>query len=139
MHSRILGQLVRFGMVGVAGFVVDAGVLSLLVGLFDVDLYLGRVVSFLSAATTTWFLNRKFTFRDSRDDRRGAEWVRFVSVNAFGGIVNYGTYAALVATQPLFSTYPVLAVAAGSLAGLVFNFAGSRTLVFNATENSSAR
>jgi putative flippase GtrA len=45
-------------------------------------------------------------------------------------IVNYGTYAVLVAGSSFVHRYPVLGVAAGSLAGLSVNFVASRQLVF---------
>jgi putative flippase GtrA len=48
-----------------------------------------------------------------------------------GALVNYGTYAALVASVPLVATRPVLGVAAGSVAGLVFNFTLSKLWVFH--------
>ena len=45
-------------------------------------------------------------------------------------VVNNGVYVFLVLTVDMFSKEPVLAVAAGSLAGLVFNFTASRAWVF---------
>jgi putative flippase GtrA len=94
------------------------------------DLYSGRFASYLAAATLTWYGNRTLTFRDRRSARRGAEWLRFLMVNAPGGAVNYGVYALLVSRIPLFGDQPSLAVAVGSLAGLLFNFMASRLAVF---------
>lgn len=122
-------QFVRFSIVGAFGFVVDAGVLHLLIATADGDLYVSRLLSFLAAASFTWAMNRRFTFR-STDHRPGHQWARFVAVNAVGGGINYAVYAGLVATLPPIAALPVLGVAAGSLAGLVVNFTVSRTLVF---------
>ena len=58
------------------------------------------------------------------------QWARFVAVNAFGGAVNYAVYAALIASGDPFTAHPALAVAAGSLSGLFFNFTASKKLVF---------
>jgi putative flippase GtrA len=122
------GQFLRFGLVGTVGFIVDAGVLRLVVSFLGLNLYVGRVISFLVAATVTWALNRTFTFKHT--GARGRQWLRFVLANAIGGFVNFGAYAALVSTLPFVHAHPVIAVAAGSLAGMGFNFTLSKWLVF---------
>jgi putative flippase GtrA len=84
-----------------------------------------------AAVTFTWAMNRWFTFAGA-DPRRGtAQWGCFVAANGVGALVNYGTYAALVALVPLVAARPVLGVAAGSVAGLVFNFTLSKLWVFH--------
>ena len=122
-------QFLRFGVVGTIGFVVDASVLTVVLATTGLGFYWGRVASFLVAATTTWALNRRFTFQD-RSARRVRQWGRFVAVNVGGGLVNYATYSALVAASATFRSWPVLAVAAGSLAGMFVNFAASKRFVF---------
>ena len=118
----------RFSLVGVAGFLVDAGALTLALSL-GADLYLGRLFSFFYAVTATWYMNRIYTFA-SRDPRLLREWGRFVSANAVGGLINYATYALLVTTVRLFADYPITAVGMGSMAGLLWNFTVSHNLVF---------
>lgn len=119
---------IRFGLVGTAGFVVDALVLKTAL-LSGADFYSGRAVSFCVAVTTTWYLNRIYTFK-SRDPRLFREWGKFVSANAYGGVLNYLTYAILVARVDWFAGSPVAAVAVGSIVGLVSNFLLSHNLVF---------
>ena len=118
----------KFSFVGVIGFIVDAGVLLAALGV-GAGLYSGRLISFLCAVTTTWFLNRIFTF-GSRDRELLKEWTRFASANSVGGAINYATYALLVWQIPFIAEYPVNGVAAGSLAGLIWNFAVSRKFVY---------
>ena len=129
--SRALaGQLLRFGAVGTAGFVVDATVLlaTLAAGAGP---YAGRLLSYLAAATTTWALNRAWTFRGRGGDRSVlGQWARFLLVNLSGFVLNYGTYALLVANLPVVAAQPVLGVAAGALAGMAGNFVLSRRYVF---------
>jgi putative flippase GtrA len=131
LYSTTAGaQLIRFGSVGTVGFVVDSLVLLLAIHGLGLDPYRGRLVSFLVAASTTWALNRHFTFRDRRQARLARQWASFLAVNGLGGLVNYTTYALLVAWLDLVMAWPVLGVAAGSFAGLAFNFTLSRRLVF---------
>lgn len=126
--------MLRFGAVGVAGFVVDASVLLAVLTFTPIGPYAGRVISFLCAATVTWALNRRFTFTGARIAPAGSQWIRFVAVNAIGGAVNYGVYALCIARLGAEPPFPVLAVALGSIAGLAFNFTLSRTFVFTRNE-----
>ncbi len=123
----MIGQLLRFGVVGGIGFLADAGVLLAALAL-GLDKYSGRVLSYLAAVTVTFALNRAWTFRDRQGSGAVAgQWARFAVLNLVGFAANYGTYALLVALTAL---HPVLAVAAGSLAGMGFNFVLSRRYVF---------
>jgi putative flippase GtrA len=123
-------QFIRFGLVGVAGFVVDASVLHLAMRYLGAGYYLGRLFSFLAAVTVSWALNRRFTFKERTELPATTEWARFVAANSVGGVINYAVYSLLVATVPAVRAVPTLGVAAGSLAGLVANFALSKRLVF---------
>lgn len=123
-------QFVKFGMVGGVGFVVDAGVLWFCMTLLGLGPYSGRVVSFIAAATTTWFCNRVFTFRGQGTGALHKQWLKFVLVSIGGFTFNYGAYYILMETQPLVREYPTLGVAAGSLAGMFFNFFVARRVVF---------
>lgn len=120
-----------FGAIGVVGFVADAGVLYALLHSTSAGFYLGRLASYLCAATVTWFLNRTITFRASGSGARAHhEWLRFLGANALGGLVNLGVYSLLVARVAIFTATPVLAVAVGSLSGLAVNFVLTKAYVF---------
>jgi len=136
-RSHTLLQFLRFGVVGSIGFVVDTAVLygGLALGL---GLYAGRAVSYLAAATTTWALNRVWTFRGQGTASALQQWATFVLVCLIGFAFNYGTYALMVATMPLVAEHPVLGVAAGSLAGMIGNFLLSRRFVFGGVARAEA-
>lgn len=121
-------QLFWFTVVGTLGFVVDSSVLyaGLAIGLGP---YVGRVISYIAAATTTWYLNRKWTFKPTHKASR-SEYMKFVVLNLGGFVVNYGTYVLCLHAHPVFAQHPVLAVAAGSIAGLFVNFGINKFLVF---------
>jgi putative flippase GtrA len=121
----MLQQLALFTLVGVAGFVVDASVLLLLTHVVGLDIYVARLLSWLTAATATWWLNRTLTFRD-RDAGLLRQWLKFLAANSGGGLINIGVSSALIAAR----LTPVAAVACGSLAGLLWNFLASRRFVF---------
>ena len=123
-------QFLRFGVVGTIGFVVDAATLTLMLAL-GLGPYAGRVPAYLAAATTTWALNRRWTFR-ATGDATARQWATFVVLNLGGFVLNYGTYVLLVRFVPVVAAHPVLGVAAGALAGMTGNFVLSRRYVFRA-------
>jgi putative flippase GtrA len=133
--GRALARLsiLRFAVIGALGMPVDAGVLWLMTHRAGLDPYSGRVVSWLSAATFTWIGNRYFTFGARR--AKGlipalGEWLRFLAANAVGGLVNVGLYSTLVRFAPPPANNLYIALVLGVLAGLIFNFTLSKTLVF---------
>jgi len=128
-RAALAQEFLRFGTVGGIGFVVDTAVLYGALAL-GAGLYLGRAISYVMAASTTWALNRAWTFRGRGSGPAGQQWALFVVVNLGGFVLNYGTYAVLVTYVPLVAAHPVLGVAAGSVAGMFSNFFLSRRLVF---------
>ncbi len=78
-------QLVRFGLVGAVGFVVNIAVYAVFVHSFGVEYRLAAVAAWLVAVVNNFVLNRHWTF-DARDGRARFQAVRFlvVSLIAFG-------------------------------------------------------
>lgn len=129
-RRRMIGEFLRFGIVGTLGFFVDWGVLTAGMRL-GTGPWIGRVISYVAAASFTFSANRAWTFRNTERTRSLAQdWSLFLLVNLLGFACNYGTYAALLATVPLTREFPVIGVAAGSLAGLAGNFLLSKRYVF---------
>jgi putative flippase GtrA len=125
--SAVGAQLGRFAAIGTAAFAVDAGTLQLLLPV--AGLHAGRVLSWTTAATFTWYLNRRLTFSGAEAAPRTRQWLQYLAANAVGGLANYGTYAALVELLDTVRQHPTLGVAAGSVVGLALNFWLSRRLM----------
>jgi len=132
-------QILFFAISGLIGFVVDAGIVQFLVSKWAVNPYEARVLSFLAAATTTWSFNRKFTFAGHSGGSRRRQLIRYIVAMAGGFALNYGAYAACVATFPLVREWPAIGVAAGSIAGAVVNFLTSKYWIFRAPKPESTR
>lgn len=126
-----MGQFLRFGVVGVIGFIVDAGILHLAIWA-GMGLYVSRLCSYLGAVFVTWMLNRQFTFAANPEAGRIAEFARFAVSQLGGAAVNLGLYALLVTSVPWIASHPIVAVAAGSIAGMTLNFLVARRYVFTA-------
>ncbi len=121
-------DLLRFAVVGASGFVVDTAVVYTLRE--PLGLYGAGLVSYLVAATWVWWFNRIWTYAGRSSGSLLGQWARFMVVNLGGFVLNRGTYALLVAASGQVRAWPVLAVAAGSVAGMFANFFLSRRLVF---------
>jgi putative flippase GtrA len=124
------GQFLRFCIVGGVGFVIDASVVYGGVTYFGMDPYLTRVISYLTAATATWILNRRFTFSQKLNRPLHREWSYYISANAIGGTTNYITYVICLWYFQDISNGIIVGVAAGSAVGLAFNFVASKWWVF---------
>jgi putative flippase GtrA len=123
--SRLqLRTLLWFGLTGVLGFLVDAGVLHFMVSRWNTNLFLARGCSFTCAATTTWMINRVVTFSSIHRQARQlfAEWVAYFVASLGGGCVNYVVFALAVHLSSTLYETPSIAVGIGTLAGTSFNF-----------------
>ena len=125
----LLAQFMQFGMAGVAGFLVDTSVVYALRA--PTGLYVAGLAAYIAAVTATWWINRIWTFQSIVSaGPMHRQWARYAMANIPGFILNRGTYFILIASSTFSATYPVLAVAAGSIAGMFANFILSRALVF---------
>ena len=129
-RHRIPKQLALFGVGGAIGFVVDAGIVQLLVSKADANPYIARLFSFFCAACSTWLFNRRYTFGDRGGHGLLGEWARYMTAMSLGFAINYSTYALVVFYSDFVHRWPAIAVAAGSLPGSLVNFMGARQWAF---------
>lgn len=128
-------QLGGFSIVGSIGLVVDTVTMVGAVELLDLPFEIARVLGFFVAVSSNFFLNDRFTFAA---DARGlpytkplrSRYLTFVATGLFAMVVNWVVSVGLYRSFPFFRVYYYLAGAAGALAGMAFNFAGSKLVVF---------
>lgn len=128
-------NFIRFGIVGTLGFCWDTGTVYAL--RHHINLYAAGTCGFLVAATANWAANRLWTYRHQEHAAPHIQWARFMSANAIGFVCNRGVYFTLISKffcaaikTDIFYTQPVLAIAAGSISGLCFNYFLSKRFVF---------
>ncbi|HEY0419618.1 MAG TPA: GtrA family protein [Acetobacteraceae bacterium] len=127
-QNPLIRQFLRFGTVGMVGFVFDVATVYALAG--PLGLYAAGVVAYVVAASVNWALNRVWTFNTAPREAMGRQWAAFLLVNLVGFVINRGLYMGLIYSSPLCAAYPVLAILAGVLAGMFLNFGLSRRYVF---------
>jgi len=128
---RLRRQIALFAVGGAIGLLVDASVVQALVGWAGWNPYATRVLSFLLAATVTWWWNRRHTFAARSSGRSAhAEWLHWLGLMSLGALINYGIFAVLLLAFPLLRQWPAIAVAAGSAGAAAANFGMARGVLF---------
>ena len=130
LWAKVDPAFVRFGVVGVVGFVVDATILNGLTGLAHVNPFLAQAIAFPIAVGATWLLNRTWTFADAGQDAHLRRAAVYFGVQLAGFATNYVVYAGALIAAPVLRHMLVAPLALGAIAALGVTFAGSKHLAF---------
>ncbi len=128
----------RFALVGTLGFIVDTLVLYLLLGCSLSEL-VSRLGSFTCAAWVTWRINRHFTFVPTIHQSALREWTKYLFAMSGGGLVNLSVYTLIISSFSNYILLPAIAVGAGSLVGMTFNFISAKFWVFRSPKEEMMR
>lgn len=120
-------EFLRFCMVGTVGFVVDAGSTMLLTQTMGIAAAPARVLAFLVAASATWALNQRFTFKAGNGM---ATWLPYVVSTSLGALINIGIYLLWLRWTGNSPTQIFVGVAIGSVCALAFNYTIAKRLIF---------
>lgn len=120
-------KLLWFGVAGGTGFLVDAGILMLLLHFTSMGPFGARAISIPVAMTATWILNRTFTF-DRSGRSLAVEGFRYGSIGVTSALLNYALYSALLISTPIL--LPAVALILASAAATGFSFFGYSRFVF---------
>lgn len=125
--NELLGQLLRYGVVGGIAFVVDYGSLWLLTELAGFPYLLSAAVAFLLGLTVNYILSTRWVFGESRLGNRWAEFAAFALI----GVVGLGLNELIMwaGTDGLHLHYMLSKVASTAIV-FFWNFLARRFLVF---------
>lgn len=142
-------QLSKFSLVGGLNFLIDLGILNLLIfataisGGFYAAVF--KALAFLAAMTSSFIWNKFWTFRALDTGRTGKQFMEFFTVSGVGLLVNVGAFEilndAIGAQAPLvlsltgqagidLKTWASISAAGAAVAGLMWNFIGYKFIVF---------
>jgi putative flippase GtrA len=121
-------QLVRFGIVGAVGFVVNLVVYTLFVHSVGVDYRAASVVAWLVAVLNNFVLNRHWTF-DASGDRAHRQAVRFLLVSLAAEVFSLLLLTLFVEVVGI-AKIPAQALAVGG--SMPLNFLGNKLWSFRA-------
>jgi putative flippase GtrA len=81
-------QFIKFCIIGVSSFVIDASIASFLVYSLNLNPTLSKAISFLFAVTNGFIWNSRWTFRGMGSGKKHEMYVKFVTVNGIGFVLN---------------------------------------------------
>lgn len=92
---RVLAdELAKFGIVGAFNYALDVGVFNVLVlGPLEHKPLAAKAISTVIAATSSYFMNRHWTFRHRADSGVAREYALFSVLNALGLAISVGCLA----------------------------------------------
>lgn len=121
-------ELLSFAGVGVAGFVVDAGLMNLISRLFLIPDALARVPSFCVAVVATWLLNSLLTFRGV--DLSFKSLQKYFGTNSIGFVTNWLVFLLATHFFEVAHAFPTVTLAIAALFSLLVNFTLAKRFVF---------
>jgi dolichol-phosphate mannosyltransferase len=119
-------QLIKFGLVGGSGYLINLAVFALLSGELGLHHTIAAVGAFCVAVTSNFFWNRHWTFA-AGDGHAGFQAARFFAVSIAALLINLAVLEALVGGTSLGDlTAQAIAVALA----MPFNFLGNKLWTF---------
>ena len=136
----VVHELAKFGIVGAVNTVLDFGIFNLLRAAFHVGPLTSSAIALVIAATSSYFMNRHWTFSHRARQHPGREYALFFVLNGIGlglqlsciAISHYGLHF-----ESLFADN--IAKAVGLVIGTVFRFATYKRWVFLPSEQAAGR
>lgn len=119
-------QLIRFGLVGASGFVINVGVYALCVHALAIDYRVAFVLAWLVAVTNNFVLNRHWTFDAAAGSVR-FQAIRFFLVSAIAAVFGFLLLTLFVEVGG-FAKVPAEALAVAASTPL--NFLGNKLWSF---------
>ncbi|MDO8492497.1 MAG: GtrA family protein [bacterium] len=142
--SATVYQLAKFMLVGGTNFLVDLGVLNLLIFVFQVShglpAVLFKAAAFGVAVTFSFFMNKFWTFGARSTAEALKEFVEFFVVALIGLGINLGMFSFVNdfvgarAGLPL-ETWANISALSAAVVGLAWNFVAIKFFVFKKTDN----
>lgn len=132
-------QFSKFLLVGGLNFLIDLGVLNLLIALTGIasgfSASVAKGAAFLVAMSSSFLWNKFWTFRALSTEDVGRQFSEFFVVTLGGFLINVGTFALvndLIGPPPGVPprAWASAAAAAAAVGGLLWNFSGYKFFVF---------
>ncbi|AEF97133.1 glycosyltransferase [Methanotorris igneus] len=119
-------RVIKFGIVGATGIVVNEGLLYILV-LLGCPLYIASLVAIESSILSNFILNDLWTFKDRKEGSFISRCLKYHGAVALGAVVNFITLLALVS----LGVHYLIANLIGISLGFVVNYIGSEVVVWS--------
>lgn len=117
--KRLMEQIVKFGAVGVAAFIIDYGIMVLLTEAFGIPPVASATASFVISVIFNYLASMKYVFSHKADLSRKREFTIFVALSVAGLLLNDAIMWA--GTEIALIDYRAVKIAATAIV-MVWNF-----------------
>lgn len=91
-NRKEIKRFVKFATVGALGSVTDFAILNILIQVFGFPLAVANLFSFTAAVIQNFFLNRRWTFPESRERKASSQLLQFTIVSVIGLLINQAVF-----------------------------------------------
>lgn len=136
----IIGQFLRFVVVGFINTAIDFGILNLEMWIFSIyrgwPVFVFNVISFAIASTNSFFWNRLWAFKYKGEERAVFQYAQFIFVTIIGmginsSIVYLGTTVVSAHFGLSVGLWANAVKVVATAVSLIWNFIGYKFFVFN--------
>ena len=118
--------MIRFGVVGAVNTGIDIGVFSFLFFVLNMPLLVANTIGYLVALTVSFFLNKNWTFAETKNQgRAGRQYLLFAGLGLGGLALSNLVVWSLTHVMP-----EIMGKLVSVVALFVWNFGTSRMIVF---------
>ena len=87
INKLLISKFIKFGTVGCSGMIIDFGITYLCKEIFKINKFLSNGIGFVLSATSNYFLNRIWTFKNHSEEI-GSQYIQFMIVSTIGLCIN---------------------------------------------------
>lgn len=121
-------QPLKSALVGVTGAIVDLTSFYLLLMVMPANI--GRALAIWIAMTWNFFINRRFTFSNSRSRPILHQYILFCVACLLGAVLNWSVFIGLYSNFTFCQSWPLLTAFVGIVVGFVANFLLTKHIAF---------
>lgn len=138
-YGPLAAQFLRFAVVGVLNTGIDFALLNILSYLTNITdgarIIPLKGIAFLAANVNSYFINKRWTFKDSTGGQGAKQFSVYLSVSIIGALINIGAVFLITTYIPaVFGMSDKLWLNAANLVAtglsLIWNFVGYKLIVF---------
>ncbi|MBK8051308.1 MAG: GtrA family protein [Anaerolineales bacterium] len=102
-NRREMKRFIKFSIVGVAGMATHLTILNLLLFFAHFAPIVANAIGFSAAVVQNFFLNRNWTFPETRNRQAGKQLLQFAAVSVAGLLINSTVFFVVhTLTEPFF-------------------------------------
>lgn len=125
-RRKSVRQLIKFSIVGLGNFIFDSTIYILETRLFKFGEIIAKTISFVASATSSYYFNRKWTFRSTRKNI-ARQYFKFIIVAAIGLGVNVTVF---YISHSIFRTYDLFSLVIAAAITTIWNFVANKWWTF---------